>query len=238
MRTWVKWLIGGLAVVVVAAVAIPWAYINFVKEDAAPRFQLSDEPVTTTTAAGGTSDTTGSKSGSTSELAGTWTVASGSEVGYRVSEVLFGQDTDATGRTSDVTGSIKLTDTTLTAGEFTADLTTVKSDEDRRDNQFQGNIMNTAEFPNATFKLTEPVEFGTPADGEKITVSATGELTMHGVTNTVTFDIEARKTGSVIEVTGSIPILFSDYDIANPSRAGITVKDNGEMEFLLTFNPA
>jgi polyisoprenoid-binding protein YceI len=237
MRTWVKWLIGGLAVVVVAAVAVPWAYINFVKEDAAPRFQLSDEPVTTTTAAGGTSDTTAA-GGGTSELSGTWTVASGSEVGYRVSEVLFGQDTEATGRTSDVTGSITLTDTTLTEGAFTADLTTVKSDEDRRDGQFQGNIMNTAEFPTATFKVTEPIDFGSPADGEKVTASATGELTMHGVTNTVTFDVEARKAGNVIEVTGSIPILFSDYDIANPSRAGITVKDNGEMEFLLTFNPA
>jgi polyisoprenoid-binding protein YceI len=237
MRTWVKWLIGGLAVVIVAAVAVPWAYINFVKEEAKPRFQLSDEPVTTTAAAGGTSDTTAA-GGGTSELAGTWNVASGSEVGYRVSEVLFGQDTEATGRTSAVTGTIMLTDTTLTEGAFTADLTTVTSDEDRRDGQFQGSIMNTAEFPTATFKVTEPIEFGSPPDGEKITASATGELTMHGVTNTVTFDVEARKTGNVIEVTGSIPILFSDYDIANPSRSGITVKDNGEMEFLLTFNPA
>jgi polyisoprenoid-binding protein YceI len=236
MRTWVKWLIGGLVVALVAVVAIPWAYINFIQEDAPPPLQLSDEP-TTTTAAGGSSDTT--VAGEPAELAGTWNVASGSTVGYRADEVLFGQDNTAAGRTNDVTGSITLTDTSVTEGEFTADLTTVESDDDRRDGQFQGNIMNTDEFPTATFTLTEPIEFGAaPADGEKVTASATGDLTLRGVTNSVTFDVEARKTGNVIEVTGSIPVVFSDYEIPSPSRPGITVKDNGEMEFLLTFNPA
>jgi polyisoprenoid-binding protein YceI len=235
MRTWVKWLIGGAVVALIAVVALPWAYINFIQEDAPPPLELSDEP-TTTTAAGGSSATT--VAGEPADIAGTWNVASGSTVGYRADEVLFGQDNTAAGRTNDVTGSMTLTASTVTAAEFTADMTTVESDDDRRDGQFRGNIMNTDEFPTATFKLTEPIEFGNPADGEKVTASATGDLTLRGVTNSVTFDVEARKTGNVIEVSGSIPISFSDFEIPEASRPGIEVKDNGEMEFLLTFNPA
>jgi polyisoprenoid-binding protein YceI len=177
--------------------------------------------------------------GEPAELAGTWNVASGSTVGYRADEVLFGQNNTAAGRTNDVTGSITLTETSVTEGEFTVDMTTVESDDDRRDGQFRGNIMNTDEFPTATFTVTEPIDFGkAPADGEKITASATGDLTLRGVTNSVTFDVEARKTGNVIEVAGTIPIVFSDYDIPSPDRSAISVEDNGEMEFLLTFNPA
>ena len=237
MRTWAKWLIGGLVVVLIAVVAIPWAYINFIQEDAPPPLEISDAPTTTTVAGNGSSDTTGATK--PAELAGTWNVVSPSTAGYRVDEVLFGQDNTVAGRTNDVTGSITLTETSVTEGEFTVDMATVESDDDRRDGQFQGNIMNTDEFPTATFKLTEPIDFGeAPADGEKITASATGDLTLRGVTKSVTFDVEARKTGNVIEVSGNIPIVFADYDIPSPSRPGIDVKDNGEMEFLLTFNPA
>jgi polyisoprenoid-binding protein YceI len=237
MRTWTKWLIGGLVVALIAVVALPWAYINFIQDDAPPPLEISDAPTTTTAAGGTSSDTTGG--GATAELAGTWNVVSESTAGYRVDEVLFGQDNTVAGRTNDVTGSITLTETSVTEGEFTVDMATVETDDDRRDGQFRGNIMSTDEFPTATFKLTEPIDFGTaPADGQKVTASATGDLTLRGVTNSVTFDVEARKTGNVIEVSGSIPIVFSDYDIPSANRAAITVKDNGEMEFLLTFNPA
>ena len=47
----------------------------------------------------------------TGDLAGTWTVTTGTEAGYRVRERLaqFDAETDAIGRTTDVTGSIVLT---------------------------------------------------------------------------------------------------------------------------------
>ncbi|MGB1502607.1 MAG: hypothetical protein ACPHAQ_02760, partial [Ilumatobacteraceae bacterium] len=51
-----------------------------------------------------------------------WVTTEGSEVGYRVSEVLFGIDTEGVGRTEDVTGSVTLIDTTMTEAEFTVDV--------------------------------------------------------------------------------------------------------------------
>ena len=49
-----------------------------------------------------------------------------------------------------------------------------------------------------------------------------------------------RKSGAAeIEVAGDIPVLFSDYNIQNPSFAGfVTTQDHGLLEFLLVFNKA
>ena len=44
-----------------------------------------------------------------------WQVAEGSELGYRVAEVLFGVNTEGVGRTSEVTGGITIEFTTMTA---------------------------------------------------------------------------------------------------------------------------
>ena len=58
------------------------------------------------------------------DLANAFTVGPGSEAGYRVGELLSGQRVDAVGRTPDVTGSVQLADTRVTAGEITVDIRT------------------------------------------------------------------------------------------------------------------
>jgi polyisoprenoid-binding protein YceI len=231
------WLIAVPVLVLLVVVVGPFVYLNFIKEDAPER--LTFDSVTTTTAATGTTDTTAATTATTAtpaagELAGTWTVGAGSIAGYRVEETLFGQSSEAAGRTEAVTGEIVITGTTIESASFVVDLTTVASDDDRRDNQFHGRIMNTATFPTATFELSEPIELdAVPADLEQITVPVTGELTMHGVTNSVTVDLLARRNGATIEVNGTIPITFAEYDIANPSGGPAQVGDDGEIEFLL-----
>ena len=228
------WLIGIPVLILLAVVVGPFVYINFIKADAPER--LSFDSVTTTTAApGDTSDpSTTVTSGADEAMSGTWTVGPGSVAGYRVQEVLFGQSSEAAGRTESVTGTIGIDGTVVESGDFTVDLTTVASDDNRRDNQFHGRIMNTGTFPTATFVLGEPVDFGSvPGDLEQITVPVTGQLTMHGVTNDIAVDLLARRNGAGIEVNGTIPIAFSDYDINNPSGGPAQVGDDGEIELLL-----
>jgi polyisoprenoid-binding protein YceI len=226
-RKWMWWLTGAVAVVLIGVVAAPFVYIHFIEDDPAPRLTLSTPPSTEVAGVQRVA------------LAGTWKAGSGSKAQYRVNEVLFGQNNTATGATSDVTGSITIAGTTVNAADITVDLTSVKSDESRRDNQFQGRIMNTAQFPNATFKLTQPIALGSePADGKRITVPATGELTMHGATKSVTTTLNAQRTGDTIEVQGTIPIVFADYGIPNPSFAGITTEDHGELEVLIKLSRA
>ena len=169
--------------------------------------------------------------GSFSDFSDSW-------VGYRVDETLAGNRANtAVGRTPDVTGTLTMSGTQITAVEVTADLTTLKSDDDRRDGQLQRQALETGQFPQATFKLTSPIELGsTPADGQAITATATGELTLHGVTKTVQVPIEARLSGDVVTVIGSIEIQFADYSIDQPtSFAVLSIEDHGTMELQLHF---
>lgn len=99
--------------------------------------------------------------------------------------------------------------------------------------------MSADEFPTATFQLTEPIEFGIiPTGVEQVTATATGELTLRGATNPVEFDVTAQTTGERIGVLGSIPVVFEDYGIDNPSFGAISVEDEGLVEFVLVFEPA
>lgn len=170
---------------------------------------------------------------------GQWVIAADSEVGYRVEEVINGLDKTANGRTSDVTGSIVIDGTSATSGDFTVDMTTFSSDQSRRDNSFRGEIMEVDRFPTATFVLTSPIDFGAiPDEGGTVSAAATGDLTLHGVTRSVTFEVEATFKNGRIGVLGQIPVLFADYDIDNPSRGPISTEDNGLLEFVLIFDRA
>ncbi len=170
---------------------------------------------------------------------GVWSAAADSTLGYRVQEVLGGIDVEGAGRTSDVAGSLTIAGNQATAAEFTVQMGSITSDSDRRDGQFRGRIMSVDEFPTATFVLTAPIDFGAvPAEGESLTATATGDLTLRGVTRSVTFDVEAKLEGGRIGVLGSIPILFSDYSIPDPSNGFAVVKDNGLLEFVLVFDRA
>ncbi len=69
--------------------------------------------------------------------------------------------------------------------------------------------------------------------------TASGDLTLHGVTRPVDVPVEARWSGTTIEVVGTIPVNFADYDIEAPSVGGfVSVEDEGEIELQLTFVPA
>lgn len=218
-RRW-RWALAGVAGVAVLAVAGPFVYINFIKSEA-------PAPLTAATTGAG-------QSSADPVTAGTYSVASGSQAGYRVKEVLFGQDTEAVGRTSAVSGQITVAGTRVTAGDFSVDLTTVQSDENRRDNQFQTRIMDTATYPTATFKLAQPIELASlPADGATITAKAVGQLTLRGTTREVTVDVSAQRSGGSIRLSGQIPVTFADWNIPNPSFGPASTEDHGLIEFLL-----
>ncbi|MFI5199428.1 MAG: YceI family protein [Candidatus Limnocylindrales bacterium] len=181
---------------------------------------------------------------------GTWNVdtsigsfadSTASFVGYRVQEQLasIGANT-AVGRTPNVTGRLTIAGTKVTAVSITADLTALQSDDQRRDGQLVRGGIETGTFPTATFSLTSPIDLGSiPADGHEIEVSATGNLTLHGVTKSIQIALKARLSGSIIEVVGSTPIVFSDYQIQKPSSfAVLSIADQGTLELQLFFSHA
>lgn len=173
------------------------------------------------------------------DVSGTWVTTSDSTLGYRVAEVLGGVDTEGVGRTNEIDGEIVLQGTVLASASFTVDVASITSDNARRDGQFTGRIMDTTTYPEATFVLTSPVDFGrVPAVGERVSVNATGDLTLRGTTRSVTFPLTAEYSGSQIAVLGSIDVLFADYGIPNPSNAFVKTGENGLLEFVLVFTRA
>lgn len=189
--------------------------------------------------ASGAAAASGSTSGSSSAKAldGTWKPTSASQVGYRVKEVLNGQSAEGVGRTNALTGSMVIAGSTIQSVELIADVTTLASDSDKRDAQVQSRILDTAKFPTATIKLAKPIKLGSvPADKVEISQKASITMTVHGVVKDVVIDLKARRNGTNIEINGSIPLLFADWNIADPSfKPFVVTQDNGLLEFLVVF---
>jgi polyisoprenoid-binding protein YceI len=217
-----RWIIGAVVVLVVLAVGGPFLYIHF----------FNQAPAVLSLSAGSSSSPS---SASSTSLAGTWTIGSGSIVGYRVNEVLLGQNTTAVGRSAAVTGHLTVDGTSVTAATFSVPMDTIHSDKSQRDAQFDGRIMNVALYPTGTFALTSPIDLSpVPASGVIKDFTAHGDLTLHGTTKPVTFTLQAELKNGQIEVVGDIPVLFADYNVQNPSFVGfVTTQDHGTLEFLL-----
>jgi polyisoprenoid-binding protein YceI len=232
-RRLVTWLVGAAVAVVVLVVGGAFVYIHFISGPAPAPLSLKDVKSSSTPSAG-----TAAARDASRPLAGTWHVGSGSVVGYRVNEVLAGQNNIAVGRTSDIRGTMTIKGTTVTAASFTVAMDTIKSNESERDVQFNGRIMDTATYPTGTLTLTAPIKLApVPAAGIIRDYHATADLMLHGHTRAVTFTLEAEHLGGDIDVSGSIPILFADWDISNPSFAPfVTTQNHGELEFLIKFS--
>jgi polyisoprenoid-binding protein YceI len=172
--------------------------------------------------------------GSMSDFTASW-------VGYRVQEQLAGVGGHtAVGRTPKVTGSLTLAGSTVSAVSITADLTVLASDSAQRDDQLRRQAIQTDSFPTATFTLTQPISLGSlPADGTTVSATASGNLTIHGVTKSVQISIQAQGKGGIVGVAGSLPIVFGDYGFQGPSSfAVVSVNDHGTMELHLLFTHA
>ncbi len=238
------WVIGGLAVLAILVIGGTWLYIHVIEGPAPAPLSLksaassrASSPAASAPPAGSAASASAGTA-STSDVPGTWQVASGSIVGYRVNEVLAGQNNVAVGRTSSITGSMSISGTAVTAASFAAQMATIHSDQSQRDGQFDGRIMDTAVYPTGTLTLTSRIALGSlPADGVIRTYHASGNLMLRGRTRPVTFTLQAERTSAGIEVSGAIPIVFADWDIPNPSFSGfVTTQNHGLLEFLIKFS--
>ena len=246
-RHWKKILIAaaGLVVLVVGGSFVYAKVIN--KAD--PKFGQSDvnakldAPTTTVRSASAStaavSTTAVAAATGATGIDGTWKIKLGSEVGYRVDESINGFDTTANGRSQSITGSMVAAGTTITQGQFTVDMATFRSDEGGRDEQFKDRVMDVAKYPTSTFVLTAPIDFGAvPSDGGTVNATATGDLTLHGTTRSVTFDVQGTFKNGLVGVLGQIPVVFADWEIPAPSIGSIRTEDSGLLEFVLVLQHA
>lgn len=230
------WLLSGLAAVVVAGGA---AYGTF----AVVAGGSSPAPLTLGQSSAGT---TGGSAPTISHIAGTWTVGTGSVAGYRVHEKLaiLPAPSDAVGRTSAITGQATVVNTggghTVTAASFTVQVNTLSSDRAMRDQRVHTLGLQTDTYPSATFSLAQPITLPAAASsGQVVTVTATGPLTLHGVTKTVSIPLRLQLSASTFEVAGSISFPWSQFGMTAPNFGDfVTVADTATMELDLKFTHA
>jgi polyisoprenoid-binding protein YceI len=144
---------------------------------------------------------------------------------YRVSEQLVGLNvlSDAVGTTSAVTGSIVLgPDGSITRdSKITVDMRTFTSDQDPRDNYIRTRTLETDKFPvlefvpSRTKGLTLPLP--SPPRIQAIGFQLVGNVTLHGVTKEVTFDVVATLRGGTVAGRATASLLFADFNITKPA---------------------
>ena len=218
---------------IASAVAIfitggPWLYTTLFRDD--PLNPFNEKSISND----GVTDTTGEI-----EIAGDWKLISGSQVGYRINERIALKTFETVGRSSEVTGSLKILDSEITQATFEVNMKTFQSDSGGRDAQFNGRIMDTEKYPTANFMLTEPITIGDkPRNGLTINIIATGNLTLRGTTKEVTLSLSSTLQNSVITVIGQIQIQFDEWKIPNPSVPLVFIYTESHciLEFSLKFD--
>jgi polyisoprenoid-binding protein YceI len=206
----------------------------------------SPKPFSLTTSSSSSSASSQAGVSSAAQLAGHWTIGSGSAAGYRVREKLafLPAESQAVGRTSSITGSATFTGSgttvRVTRASFDVDVETLKSDRTMRDEKIREIGLESEKYPTSTFVLSAPITLPASAlTGRAVDVSATGALEIHGTTKTVTIPLEMSLSSAEVQAVGSITFPWSEFNMTAPSIGGfVNVTNSATMEFDLRLRRA
>jgi polyisoprenoid-binding protein YceI len=223
-RSWIRWataLVTTLALVFGLALNIAQAQDESTPESDATAGVLEDAPVfiacDENVTAADESDATAIPATSPSM---SYALTSDSVARYRAQEELANQGAnEAVGETNSIVGQIYFDESgmPLACSRWDVDLRTLTSDESRRDNFLRGNTLQTDTYPVATFVLTSVEGLdGALVDGEETSFALVGNLTMHGVTKLVRWNVTATLDGDTITGTGNTTFNMEDYGITEP----------------------
>jgi polyisoprenoid-binding protein YceI len=216
-RRWVRWTLISLAALLVLLVVSVMLYVK-----------LAPVPAPLALPAQAASAPTG-------PVEGNWVAGEGSEAGYRIQQTALFVSGDLVQRTSALTGTLTASDEQISTAAMRIDLATITDDNGAVAPQLALSL-DTANHPNTTLTLTRPIALPEGfTTGATVTATATGELSLRGVSRPVTFTVTARRDGDTVQATGSIPVAFADWGIPSPEGYGAlgSLADHGVAEFLL-----
>ena len=164
-----------------------------------------------------------------------------STASYHAHEQLVGRTlpSEAVGTTAGVSGSLAFAaDGTIVADQskIVVDLSKLQSDESRRDNFIKGNTLQTSRYPIATFVPTavQGLPSPLPTSGQ-VTFQLLGDLTVHGVTKAVTWQVTAQFGDSTVTGDATSAINITDFGMS-PPKAGpvLSIEDGMTLELAFT----
>jgi polyisoprenoid-binding protein YceI len=161
----------------------------------------------------------------------------GNEARYRVREQLASIEfpSDAVGVTQGITGALVLEDGMVVKAEssFKVDVTTLKSDSQRRDGYVSRRTLETEQYPTVEFvpASISGLPATLPASGE-LKLQVKGDLTVHGVTKPATWEVTARAASGGYTGTATTAFKFADFGMAIPRVASVlSVVDSIRLEY-------
>jgi len=164
-----------------------------------------------------------------------------SQASYHAREQLVGKTlpSDAVGTSKSVSGSLVLgADGSVLADQskITVDLTKLQSDESRRDNFVKSDTLQTSRYPMATFvpNAVQGLTMPLPTSGQT-TFQLSGDLTVHGVTKPVTWQVTASFADTTISGSATTAIKITDFGMT-PPKAGpvLSIEDALTLELAFT----
>lgn len=167
---------------------------------------------------------------------------SGNEAKYMVREQLaeLSFPSDAIGTTSDISGALAVNPdgTFIPEGSsITVNLASIRSDKDRRDNYVRQQVLETARYPSTVFVPTEARGLDVAAlRTGGTTFDLVGDMTVHGVTKQVVWNVNASLVGDSLTGTATTEFTFEDFGMTVPSvMVVLSVEDRIRLEFDFTF---
>ncbi|MEO8070160.1 MAG: YceI family protein [Acidobacteriota bacterium] len=166
-------------------------------------------------------------------------LAEGTTARFRVREQLAGVNfpSDAVGTTQSVTGAIVLNaDGSLNVpqSKITVDLRTLKTDQEMRDGYVQNNTLETAKYPLLEFVPKRIIGLSSPLPsgrGAQAGFQIVGDMTMHGVTTEVTWNMVATFSDTMVAGHGNTTLNFAMFKMTKPSLARLlSVDDKIDLE--------
>jgi polyisoprenoid-binding protein YceI len=145
----------------------------------------------------------------------------GNEARYRVREQLLHHDlpNDAVGKTAVITGGVTVASNgavDTAASKITIDVTSLKSDQERRDGYVAHRTLETSQYPNVEFSPTSVAGAKLPLTSAEQSFDVAGNLTVHGVTRPTVWHVKAKSSGADITGSGWTKFTFADVQLAQP----------------------
>ncbi|MFV8394640.1 YceI family protein [Corynebacterium hindlerae] len=178
----------------------------------------------------------GAKNAST-DFNGAWHVVKAApgnptSVGYTFWEILPGERRATSGSTNNVTGDVNIARGKLNAAKITVDMTTIHTDREKRDINVRMKLLETDQFPTATFAVDEGAGIdvsSVPDNGTIGKVTVPGTLTIHGVSKHIQAEMEVLRTGDNMIVGANIPINRLDYGVETPDFVAAKIDTEGHL---------
>lgn len=160
-----------------------------------------------------------------------------SEARYRVQEQLagFALPNDAVGSTQAISGMVVISQDgsiDTSASKFEVDLSTLTSDQSRRDNYLRSNTLRTNQYPLAVFVPDQVT--GLPQDlpqSGEVVFSLIGEMTLLDVTRPVEWQVTGNLNENTFFGLATTSFTFGYFELDQPRVASVlSIEDNIRLE--------